>query len=96
MEPDRRGDPLIDIPQNFGYNLHRIGYTHPPDTSDLYRIKNRRKMKFTLTGSLGHISKPLAETLVQQGHTVTIISSDPNKTEAITVAAPPPCAAAFA
>jgi uncharacterized protein YbjT (DUF2867 family) len=40
-------------------------------------------MKFTITGSLGHIGRPLAETLVQQGHTVTVISSDPNKAEAI-------------
>ncbi|HTR28629.1 MAG TPA: NmrA family NAD(P)-binding protein [Puia sp.] len=40
-------------------------------------------MKFTLTGSLGHITKPLAEALVQQGHTVTVISSDPKKAETI-------------
>ncbi|HXD93054.1 MAG TPA: NAD(P)H-binding protein, partial [Bacteroidia bacterium] len=32
-------------------------------------------MKITLTGSLGHISKPLAKELVQKGHEVTIISS---------------------
>ncbi|MFD2717198.1 NmrA family NAD(P)-binding protein [Hymenobacter monticola] len=32
-------------------------------------------MKITLTGSLGNISKPLATALVQQGHTVTVISS---------------------
>jgi uncharacterized protein YbjT (DUF2867 family) len=32
-------------------------------------------MKITLTGSLGHISKPLAIELVQKGHTVTVISS---------------------
>jgi len=32
-------------------------------------------MKITLTGSLGHISKPLAVELVQKGHTVTVISS---------------------
>jgi len=40
-------------------------------------------MKFTLTGSLGHISKPLAEILVQQGHTVTVISSNADKAQAI-------------
>ena len=40
-------------------------------------------MKFTLTGSLGHISKPLAETLIRQGHTVTVISSNPDKAPAI-------------
>ena len=32
-------------------------------------------MKIVLTGSLGHISKPLAKELVQKGHQVTVISS---------------------
>ena len=32
-------------------------------------------MKITITGSLGHISKPLAHHLVGQGHAVTVISS---------------------
>ncbi len=32
-------------------------------------------MKIIVTGSLGHISKPLTETLVQKGHAVTVISS---------------------
>jgi uncharacterized protein YbjT (DUF2867 family) len=36
-------------------------------------------MKITLTGSLGNISKPLAAALVQQGHTVTVISSKPDR-----------------
>jgi uncharacterized protein YbjT (DUF2867 family) len=36
-------------------------------------------MKIILTGSLGHISKPLATELVQQGHKVTVISSKPEK-----------------
>lgn len=36
-------------------------------------------MKITLTGSLGHISKPLAEALVQKGHQVTVVSSKPEK-----------------
>lgn len=40
-------------------------------------------MNFTITGSLGNISKPLAELLVAAGHEVTIISSDAGKTEAI-------------
>ena len=34
-------------------------------------------MKIVITGSLGHISKPLAEELLQNGHTVTVISSNP-------------------
>jgi uncharacterized protein YbjT (DUF2867 family) len=36
-------------------------------------------MKFIITGSLGHISKPLALTLIQKGHSVTVISSKPDK-----------------
>lgn len=36
-------------------------------------------MKIVITGSLGHIGKPLAEELVQKGHSVVVISSDPNK-----------------
>jgi uncharacterized protein YbjT (DUF2867 family) len=40
-------------------------------------------MKYTLTGSTGHISKPLAEHLLKEGHEVTLISSDKKKTEEI-------------
>ncbi len=40
-------------------------------------------MKLTLTGSLGNITKPLAETLIAEGHEVTIISSNPDKVAAI-------------
>ena len=36
-------------------------------------------MKIIVTGSLGHISKPLTEELVQKGHTVTVISSKADK-----------------
>ena len=36
-------------------------------------------MKIILTGSLGHIGKPLTITLVQKGHSVTVISSNPEK-----------------
>jgi uncharacterized protein YbjT (DUF2867 family) len=32
-------------------------------------------MKITLTGSLGHISRPLAVELIGKGHTVTVVSS---------------------
>lgn len=34
-------------------------------------------MKITITGSLGNISKPLAEILLQQGHQLTIVSATP-------------------
>ncbi len=33
-------------------------------------------MKIIITGSLGHISKPLTKELVQKGHSVTVISSN--------------------
>ena len=33
-------------------------------------------MKITVTGSLGNISKPLTEKLIQKGHEVTVISSN--------------------
>lgn len=36
-------------------------------------------MKLIITGSLGHISKPLAIALIQQGHVVTVISSNRDK-----------------
>ncbi len=36
-------------------------------------------MKIIVTGSLGHISKPLATLLVQNGHEVTVISSKPER-----------------
>lgn len=40
-------------------------------------------MKIIVTGSLGNISKPLAATLVAQGHEVTLVSSDQQKQAAI-------------
>lgn len=36
-------------------------------------------MKIIITGSLGNISKPLAQGLVQKGHSVTVISSNTEK-----------------
>jgi uncharacterized protein YbjT (DUF2867 family) len=36
-------------------------------------------MKATVTGSLGNIGKPLSKELVEKGHTVTVISSNPEK-----------------
>jgi uncharacterized protein YbjT (DUF2867 family) len=41
-------------------------------------------MKIVVTGSLGNISKPLAEILIAQGHSVTVVSSKPEKQIAIT------------
>src|SRR5699024_6917046 len=36
-------------------------------------------MKIILTGSVGHIGKPLTKKLVQKGHAVTVISSSPER-----------------
>ncbi len=36
-------------------------------------------MKIIVTGSLGRISKPLAQELLQKGHSVTVISSNPER-----------------
>jgi len=36
-------------------------------------------MKIVITGSLGHISKPLTQELIQKGHSVTVISSKSEK-----------------
>ena len=41
-------------------------------------------MKYTLIGSLGNITKPVAETLIQAGHEVKIITSKQGNTAAIT------------
>jgi len=42
-----------------------------------YQIK--QNMKIIITGSLGHIGKPLTEELVQKGHAVTVVSSKADK-----------------
>lgn len=42
-------------------------------------------MKIILTGSLGHISRPLTQELVQKGHDVTVISSKAEKQAEIEV-----------
>jgi uncharacterized protein YbjT (DUF2867 family) len=36
-------------------------------------------MKIVVTGSLGYVSKPLAEKLIEKGHSVTVISSSAEK-----------------
>jgi uncharacterized protein YbjT (DUF2867 family) len=42
-----------------------------------------RKMKIVLSGSLGHISKPLAEALITKGHLITIISTKADRQKEI-------------
>lgn len=41
--------------------------------------KKLKDMKIIVTGSLGHIGKPLTQLLVQKGHEVTVISSKPER-----------------
>jgi len=40
-------------------------------------------MKIVITGSLGHISKPLAEQLIENDHDVTVVSSSPERIQEI-------------
>ena len=40
-------------------------------------------MKIVITGSLGHISKPLTQELVKKGHSVTVISSNSERKASI-------------
>ena len=40
-------------------------------------------MKYVITGSTGHISKPLSKQLIEAGHEVTIISSNADKVKEI-------------
>ncbi|WP_461105828.1 hypothetical protein [Spirosoma koreense] len=35
-------------------------------------------MKIVVTGSLGNISRPLTQELIQKGHSVTLINSKPD------------------
>jgi len=41
--------------------------------------QKNEKMKIVVTGSLGHISKPLTQELLQKGHSVAVISSKPER-----------------
>jgi uncharacterized protein YbjT (DUF2867 family) len=40
-------------------------------------------MKYVITGSTGHISKPLSLQLIKAGHSVTIVTSNPDKVKEI-------------
>lgn len=40
-------------------------------------------MKITLTGSIGHIGKPLTKELIKEGHSVTVISSNTERAKEI-------------
>lgn len=49
----------------------------------MFRQTKSKKMKIVVTGSLGHISRPLAEKLIAENHDVTIISSKAEKIKEI-------------
>jgi uncharacterized protein YbjT (DUF2867 family) len=38
-----------------------------------------RAMKVVVTGSLGHISRPLVEELIKKGHSITVVTSKPER-----------------
>ena len=40
-------------------------------------------MKITVTGSLGYVSTPLIQELIKKGHSITVVSSNPEKKTAI-------------
>lgn len=40
-------------------------------------------MNIVLTGSLGNVGKPLTQPLRQKGHSITVISSNPDRKKAI-------------
>jgi uncharacterized protein YbjT (DUF2867 family) len=74
----------IKISNNYSFTekLHPLLDTTNVDlgTSVLLQVQTfafqkNRNMKIVLTGSLGHISKPLAQILIKKGHSVTVISS---------------------
>jgi uncharacterized protein YbjT (DUF2867 family) len=46
-------------------------------------LNNIKKMNYVITGSLGHISKPIAQQLIEAGHNVTVITSNPAKAKEI-------------
>jgi uncharacterized protein YbjT (DUF2867 family) len=52
----------------------KFGYISLSVATELCIIKNR-KMNIVVTGSLGHIGKPLTKELLQKGHSVTVITS---------------------
>jgi uncharacterized protein YbjT (DUF2867 family) len=59
----------------FDYNNEPFDYKCFVPVADLCINKEKQYMNIVLTGSLGHIGKPLTQELVAKGHTVTVISS---------------------
>lgn len=44
---------------------------------------NDKAMKYVILGSLGHVSRPLTQKLITAGHSVTLVSSNPERAEEI-------------
>jgi len=57
-------DLATSVFQNYNISMHH---------------QNTESMKIIVTGSLGHISKPLADSLLQKGHSVVIVGNTPYK-----------------
>lgn len=67
---------------DFDYNKNRFGNFPFLIVEEFCDTKNNT-MKIIITGSLGHISKPLMQNLVKRGHLVTVVSSKPEKQKEI-------------
>jgi uncharacterized protein YbjT (DUF2867 family) len=59
----------------FGFNKSKYGLVVVFNIEELCYKINKQYMKIVVTGSLGNISKPLAQSLIEKGHKVTVISS---------------------
>jgi uncharacterized protein YbjT (DUF2867 family) len=70
---------ILWTPVHFGYNKSRFGAIGTVIVTDFCNIKKNKTMNIIVTGSLGNISKPLTALLVQQGHSVTVVSSNPGR-----------------
>ena len=69
----------LQYQRGFGYNSRRFAYVRRSPTAELCGVQKTKTMNIVITGSLGHIGKPLTEELVYKGHHVKVISSKPEK-----------------
>lgn len=66
----------------FEHNNLRFGYVGSPGYQE-FCVTKSNNMKIVLTGSLGHIGLPLTQLLAQQGHDLTVITSNDDRKDAI-------------
>ena len=57
----------------------RLCYIVVERLPDLCFIKKSKVMKIVVTGSLGKISKPLVQELIKKGHSLTVVTSKPER-----------------